>query len=101
MTVPACPGCVADGETVDTAIAQAHGAFKGVGSGGPGQRRIFGPAQHAQDVDNPEQSPYGQSPIVLVKCSPHRTGIQMHLIQTPRTPTAGSLRTCAPALHCV
>ena len=28
VTVPDLPGCVADGETVDAAIAEAHDAFK-------------------------------------------------------------------------
>ena len=28
MTVPDLPGCVADGETIDAAIAEAHDAFK-------------------------------------------------------------------------
>lgn len=45
MTVPDLPGCVADGETVDAAIAEAHDAFE-LWQGGQGRnswtRRVAG-----------------------------------------------------------
>ena len=49
VTVPDLPGCVADGETIDAAIADAR-RRQGVGSGGTaGQRHVA----NTQDLQRP------------------------------------------------
>ena len=38
VTLPDLPGCIADGETIDTAIAEARDAFNRVGNGRTGRQ---------------------------------------------------------------
>ena len=49
MTVPDLPGCVADGETIDAAIAEAHDAFKAWAAAEAQDRHVA----NTQDLQRP------------------------------------------------
>ena len=52
VTVPDLPGCVADGETVDAALAEAHDAFKAWAAAEEQDKSALPAPRHTQDVDN-------------------------------------------------